>query len=89
MLVKEHVLPSILSLPVVECLEPNAVNRNLKELRQKILVIVNNFLRQRKFQSSFSLMRKIGEGAFGEVFMVKERTTDDLFAIKKIRIQSK
>ena len=59
------------------------------QTNENLLVIRDNNVFERKFQNSFNLMKKIGSGSFGEVLMVEEITTDDLVAIKKIRIQSK
>ncbi len=35
--------------------------------------------------SSFKFYKKIGEGAFGEVYLVKKTNLDKLFALKAIR----
>ena len=56
---------------------------------ENVLVLNDRNVFDRKFQKSFNMIKKIGEGSFGEVFMANERTTQDLVAIKRIRIQGK
>ena len=62
------------------------INREYnRQTDDNILVIRDKNVFERKFRNSFNLMNRIGSGAFGEVVMVKERATDDLFAIKKLK----
>lgn len=35
--------------------------------------------------SNYTIIRKIGQGSFGEVFLVRDRLTSDLYAMKKLR----
>ena len=34
----------------------------------------------------FEIMRKLGEGAFGQVFMVKRKLDGQIYAMKKVKI---
>jgi hypothetical protein len=60
-----------------------------RQTNENVLVLIDKNVFDRKFQNSFSVIKMIGSGSFGEVFKVKERTTEDSMAIKRIKIQSK
>ena len=60
-----------------------------RQTNENVLVLIDKNVFDRKFQNSFSVIEMIGSGSFGEVFKVKERTTEDSMAIKRIKIQSK
>ncbi len=38
--------------------------------------------------SKYELMEKIGEGTYGMVFKVRSKATDEIFAFKKIKLES-
>ena len=53
------------------------------------LMLKNENSVDRMFRTNYLPIRKLGQGTFGEVIMVKEIATGDFFAIKKIRIEGK
>ena len=58
-----------------------------RQTNQNLLVLIDKNIYESKFQKSFIVIKNIGSGSYGSVFKVKERSTEDLFAIKKIEIK--
>ena len=59
-----------------------------RQTNEELLVFKEKNVFDTKFHNSFQLIGdRIGEGSFGEVFRVKERKTQDLFAIKRIEMR--
>ena len=60
-------------------------NENNRQTNENILALKDENVFNRKFQKSFNVLKKIGKGAFGEVFMGKERSNGDMVANQNTR----
>ena len=58
------------------------------QINENILILSDKNVFNKKFQNSYNVIKKIGEGGFGLVIMVKEKTTEEYFAIKRIEMRS-
>ena len=58
-----------------------------RQTNEDILIFEEKNVFNRKFQNTFVPIGRLGEGSFGEVFKVREKATQDLFAIKRIEMK--
>ncbi len=47
---------------------------------------LTEFLQNENFENSFDIIKMIGEGIYGKVFQVRDKSTSDMCAMKKIKI---
>ena len=58
-----------------------------RQTNENVLVFEEKNVFNRKFQNIFVPIKRLGKGSFGKVFKVVEKTTRDMFAIKKIKMK--
>ena len=58
-----------------------------RQTNEELLILKDKNVFNKKHENSFAMIKILGQGSFGEVGMVKEKLTDDFFAIKKIEIK--
>ena len=56
------------------------------EFGRKQIVRIFNFLLKNYFEENYEILRTIGKGGFGTVYLCEDKITKEKFAIKEIKV---
>ena len=59
-----------------------------QQTNRQLLVLDEKNVFERKFLKTFIKVKGLGEGSYGEVYKMREKSTGDMFAIKRIQMKS-